>query len=68
MRYLPDTNIIIFWLKKRYDIGNKITEVGEDNCFISDVTVTELWFGVECSEAAGIHRKKDAVLRGLDNG
>lgn len=58
MKYLLDTNIIIFWLKKRYSIGDKIAEVGEDNCFVSDVTVAELRFGVECSEPALIEQKR----------
>ncbi len=58
MKYLLDTNIIIFWLKKRYNIGDKIAEVGEGNCFISDVTVAELRFGVECSEPALLDEKR----------
>ena len=58
MKYLLDTNIIIFWLKKRYNIGDKIAEVGEDNCFVSDVTVAELRYGVECSEPALIEQKR----------
>ncbi len=58
MRYLLDTNIIIFWLKGRYDIAHKITEVGADNCFVSEVSVAELRFGVECSEPALLDEKR----------
>lgn len=58
MKYLLDTNIMVFWLKKRYSIGDKIAEVGEGNCFVSDVTVAELRFGVECSEPALIEQKR----------
>jgi hypothetical protein len=35
MKYLLDTNIIIFWLKNRYNIPDKIKEVGIKNCYIS---------------------------------
>lgn len=52
MKYLLDTNIIIFWLKDRYGIAQKITEVGAVNCFVSEVSVAELRFRVECSEPA----------------
>lgn len=49
MKYLLDTNIIIFWLKNRYQIADKIAELGPANCFVSEVTVAELHYGVECS-------------------
>jgi tRNA(fMet)-specific endonuclease VapC len=57
MKYLLDTNIVVFWLKKRYGIGDKIAEAGEENCFVSEVTVAKLWFGVECTDAALIEQK-----------
>ena len=49
-QYLLDTNICIFFLKGQYDLANKISEVGEENCFISEVTVAEMKFGVENSK------------------
>lgn len=49
MKYLLDTNIIVFWLKGRFEIGAKIVEVGAANCFVSEITVAELKFGVACS-------------------
>jgi len=58
MKYLLDTNIIIFWLKNRYNIADKIAEVGAANCFISEITVAELRFGVECSEPALLDEKR----------
>jgi tRNA(fMet)-specific endonuclease VapC len=48
-RYLLDTNICIFFLKGRFDIHNKIVKAGENNCFISEITVAELKYGVENS-------------------
>ncbi len=58
MKYLLDTNILIFWLKGRYGIADKITQVGAINCLISEVCVAELRFGVECSEPALLDEKR----------
>ena len=58
MKYLLDTNIIIFWLKGRYGIAEKINEVGASNCYISEVSVAELRFGVECSEPLLLDEKR----------
>lgn len=48
-RYLLDTNICVFLFRKKYGINRMINDVGWDNCYISEITVAELWFGVECS-------------------
>ena len=58
MKYLLDTNIIIFWLKDRYGIAQKITEVGAANCFVSEVSMAELRFGVECSAPELLEEKR----------
>jgi tRNA(fMet)-specific endonuclease VapC len=48
--YLLDTNICIFYLKGRYDLEQKITEKGWDNCFVSEITVAELKWGAAGSD------------------
>ena len=48
-KYLLDTNICIFFIKGLYALNEKIAEVGEENCFISEVTVAELKYGIENS-------------------
>jgi tRNA(fMet)-specific endonuclease VapC len=48
-KYLLDTNICIFFIKGLYELDEKIAEVGEKNCFISEVTVAELKYGIENS-------------------
>lgn len=58
MTFLLDTNIIVFWLKGRYTIAEKINAVGLESCFISEVTIAELRFGVECSSADLIQEKR----------
>lgn len=47
--YLLDTNICIFLLRRKYDIAKTIQKVGIENCFISEITLAELYYGAECS-------------------
>ncbi len=55
--YLLDTNICIFYLRGRYNIDQKIDNVGWENCCISEITVLELKMGVELSmQRDGINR------------
>ena len=49
-KYLLDTNICIYFIKGLYELNKKIAEVGEHNCFISEMTVAELKFGIENSK------------------
>ena len=49
-KYLLDTNICIFYIKGQYELDKKIIEVGEQNCFISEMTVAELKYGIENSK------------------
>lgn len=50
MQYLLDTNICIFFLKGQYNLNSKIEAVGGINCFISEMTVAEMKYGVENSK------------------
>ncbi len=47
--YLLDTNICVFILRGKYDIGQHIMHTGIENCYISEITVAELLYGAECS-------------------
>ena len=44
-QYLLDTNIIIFLLRSKHRIHEKIAFVGLNNCFISEITLAELKVG-----------------------
>ncbi|MDR3343850.1 MAG: PIN domain-containing protein [Treponema sp.] len=45
-----DTNVCVFYLRKKYDVDKKIKEAGGfDNCVISEITVAELKYGAEAS-------------------
>lgn len=49
-KYLLDTNICIYFLKGLYHLDRKIEKAETENCFVSEITVAELKFGVENSE------------------
>lgn len=57
-KYLLDTNICVFLLRGKYGVNAKIDGVGMDYCFISEVTVAELEYGVECSS----NRQRNAIV------
>jgi tRNA(fMet)-specific endonuclease VapC len=56
-KYLLDTNLCIYFIKGQYELNKKIAEVGEQNCFISEMTVAELKYGVENSKTVEDMRK-----------
>jgi tRNA(fMet)-specific endonuclease VapC len=60
-KYLLDTNICIFYIKGRFKLDKKFEKADPDNCFISEITLAELKFGVENSE----HKEKN--LKALQN-
>ena len=49
-KYLLDTDICIFFIKGKYELDKKILEAGVANCFISEITVAELKYGIENSK------------------
>jgi tRNA(fMet)-specific endonuclease VapC len=49
-KYLIDTNICIYFIKGLYDLKTKFEKADPENCFISEITLAELKFGVENSE------------------
>lgn len=62
--YLLDTNICIYLLKQRYDIEKRIKQAGYDNCFISDITLAELYYGAAKS---GQKEKKIQDVRYIED-
>ena len=65
-KYLIDTNIAIFYMKGRFDLDVKFDNVATENCFISEITLAELKFGVEKSEKPEKNKKAlDNFLTGI---
>lgn len=58
-RYLLDTNICIFYMKGKYDLLTRLEKAGRRNCCISEITVAELLYGVECCD------RRDATLQAV---
>lgn len=48
-QFLLDTNICVHLLKNEYGIKEKIAEVGTKSCFLSEITIAELLYGIENS-------------------
>lgn len=65
-RYLLDTNICIYYIKGLYELDQKMKAVGADNCYISEITLAELKFGVENSDRPEKNQKiLENFLEGL---
>lgn len=45
-QYLLDTNICIHWSKDEFSLRQKIRQVGVENCFLSELTIAELIYGI----------------------
>lgn len=56
-KYLIDTNTCIYYIKGKFDLKKKFEKADPDNCFISEITLAELKFGVENSEKKDKNQK-----------
>lgn len=66
MKYLLDTNICIYYMKGLFDLDKKINKIGSENCYISEITLAELKFGVENSERKKKNKEAlDIFLNGI---
>ena len=59
-KYLLDTNICIFLLKNKCGIREAVITAKPENCFVSEITIAELYYGASKS-----NRKKER-LRDVD--
>ncbi|WP_277234501.1 type II toxin-antitoxin system VapC family toxin [Phocaeicola salanitronis] len=59
-KYLLDSNICIHLLRGRKEVYEHLKQVGWTNCCISEITVIELLYGAECSNA--VEENKQEVL------
>ncbi len=54
-KYLLDTNICAYFLNGKFDLERKIERAGISNCYVSEITIAELKYGVEKS----LHKEKN---------
>lgn len=59
-QYLLDTNICIFLLKDMYGIREAVVKVKPENCFVSEITIAELYYGASKS------KQKEKRLKDVD--
>ncbi|HAK80787.1 MAG TPA: VapC toxin family PIN domain ribonuclease [Runella sp.] len=62
-QFLLDTNICVHLLKNEYGIKEKIAEVGVKLCFLSEITLAELLYGIENSAPT----KRENNIERFDN-
>jgi tRNA(fMet)-specific endonuclease VapC len=64
-QYLLDTNICIYYIKGLHDLKSKFEKVGPENCFMSEITLAELKFGVAKSQ---VKKKNQKALENFLSG
>lgn len=57
-KYLLDTNICIYFLNGKFNLAQRLDEVGIVNCFISEITIAELKYGV----AKSTQQEKNRII------
>jgi tRNA(fMet)-specific endonuclease VapC len=61
MKYLLDTNTVVHFLRGAYHLDEKMRSVGIENCFVSEITILELEYGVENSAPEWQERQRVAL-------
>lgn len=56
-QYLLDTNICIYFIKGKFDLKERFLSVSKEFRFISEITLAELKFGIQNSEAPEKNKK-----------
>ena len=51
LKYLLDTNICIHFIKNESKVVHKVKEVGLENCYLSEMTLLELIYGIANSQS-----------------
>ena len=64
-RYLLDTNICVHYMKGDFGLIEKVGAIGFENCFLSEITIIELLFGVAKSDPTrqAVNRRNVEILR-----
>lgn len=62
-QYLLDTNICISMFKNKQGIREKILDVSLTNCFVSEITLAELFYGAAKSGREEHFKDVEMVIR-----
>jgi tRNA(fMet)-specific endonuclease VapC len=67
VRFLLDTNVCVYALKRRAEIIDRLQHLSPDDLAVSSVTLAELWFGARKSSRPDSTRASvDAFLRPIE--
>ena len=68
-KYLLDTNICVFCMRGMIEMNRKILLAGIDNCYLSEITVAELYYGANsiatpsCSSALNGNIPANSIVK-----
>ncbi len=65
-QYLLDTDICIEIIKHNNRVLDKVEAVGEENCFVTDITIAELFFGAAKSGRPDHFDDVEKILQSFD--
>lgn len=61
--YLLDTNICVHYLKGEHNLETKVTAVGLRNCFISELTIAEMLYGLAKCEPTHAAQQRQYITK-----
>ena len=65
-QYLLDTDVCIEIIKHNERVLDKVESVGEENCFVTDITVAELFYGAAKSGRSDHFEDIEKILQSFD--
>lgn len=65
-QYLLDTDVCIELIKHNARVLDKIEAVGEENCFVTEITIAELFYGAAKSGSSEHFDDVDFILQAFD--
>ena len=65
-QYLLDTDVCIEIIKHNERVLDKVEAVGEENCFVTDITVADLFYGAAKSGRPEHFDDVDTILQSFD--
>lgn len=65
-QYLLDTDVCIELLKQNERVLSKVEAVGAENCFVTEITIAELFYGAAKSNRPGQFEDISYILQSFD--
>lgn len=63
-KYLLDTTACIALIRRKEEVASQILHVGEKNCFVSEITIAELYYGA-CKSGKASHLRDVQLISEL---